>query len=104
MIDRMFQESGYTRPHIVFWNLRSTGTAPVKADVPGVTSLAGFSATYLRLFLNGGVDALRKLTPLAVLEASLGAERYDPIRAAVAKAQAGGEGDEEEKGQEVEKR
>ena len=50
------------------------------------------------------MDALRKLAPLAVLEASLGAERYDPIRAAVAKAQAGGEGDEEEKGQEVEKR
>ena len=40
-----------------------------------------------------------------MLEASLGAERYDPIRAAVAKAQAGGgEGDEEEKDQEVEKR
>lgn len=52
-----FKAKGYAVPHIVFWNLRATGTPSFQADAstPGVSIMSGYSQQCMADFLDTGV-------------------------------------------------
>jgi hypothetical protein len=63
-------------PHILFWNLRSTGGFPTMSNQPNVSMMAGFSPALLNQFCEQGMDAFQSCTPWSVLEQGLENERY----------------------------
>jgi len=79
-----YQEAGlrseykkpYKPPHILFWNLRSTGGFPSLSTQQNASMLSGFSPALLNLFCDKGLDALQSCTPWSVLEQTLENERY----------------------------
>jgi hypothetical protein len=66
----------YKPPHILFWNLRSTGGFPSMSNEPGASMIAGFSPALLNDFCDKGMDALLSLTPWNQLVSSLSKDRY----------------------------
>lgn len=66
----------YKPPHIIFWNLRSTGAFPTLSNQSNVSMLSGFSSALLNLFCEQGIDALQSCTPWSILEKSLANKRY----------------------------
>ncbi len=76
-IDRKFQESGYTRPIIVFWNLSGqTIDYPVPhADVPNCMLLSGYNDNIFYSIMDCKLPS-----PADMVEAILSAERYNVIR------------------------
>lgn len=53
-IQLMYNEAGYTMPHIVYWNLRAAKPAiPCTKDTSGVAMVSGFSSDLLKLFMDG---------------------------------------------------
>lgn len=75
-MERMYQDAGYTCPHILFWNLRSTDGFPSLSTVKGASMLSGFSPALLNLFCEKGVEALETLTPRSMMMESLAHPRY----------------------------
>lgn len=75
-IHDMFSKSGYTAPHLVFWNLRgNTPDFPATKDTKNVTLVSGFSADILSMVVQG-----HDLTPLEFLKRTvLENPRYDRI-------------------------
>jgi len=63
-------------PHILFWNLRSTGGFPSMSTEPGASMVSGFSPALLNDFCDKGMDAFHSLTPWSQLVSSLSKERY----------------------------
>lgn len=56
MITRKYQDSGYTLPQIIFWNLNHyAGTLPVKIKDTGTALISGFSPSILTSLLGGKV-------------------------------------------------
>ena len=51
MIERKYAQAGYTAPSVVFWNLNSSGNAPVKADKSGAALVSGFSPSIMASLL-----------------------------------------------------
>lgn len=52
-IDKMYRESGYTRPHIVFWNVNgSSDDFPVTANEHGTVLVSGSSPSILKAIIN----------------------------------------------------
>jgi len=70
----------YKPPHIIFWNLRSTSGFPTLSTQPNVSMLSGFSASFLNLFCEQGMEALESITPWAQLERTLENERYNIMK------------------------
>ena len=66
----------YKPPHILFWNLRSTGGFPCMSNEPGASMVSGFSPALLNDFCDKGMDAFLSLTPWSQLVSSLYKERY----------------------------
>lgn len=64
----------YPCPRIIFWNLRSTKTLPVKAYTPNVQMLSGFSPSLLELVMKGD------LNPYTTFRAAMDKGEYDVIR------------------------
>jgi len=86
-IQQMYHDLGmrvhgkpFKPPHIIFWNLRSTSGFPTLSTQPNVSMLSGFSASFLNLFCELGVEALESITPWAQLERTLANERYDIMK------------------------
>ncbi|WOH16150.1 hypothetical protein DCAR_0935699 [Daucus carota subsp. sativus] len=75
VIKKKFRKSGYRVPEIVFWNLRSSSSTPVKATQNGVAMLSGFSKNLLTLFLNG----TEEINPELVMEAAISGEEYQRL-------------------------
>lgn len=71
MIERMYQQAGYKRPQIIFWNLRTSHGSPAKFDEHGTALVSGFSPSIL-----GSVFQAVGMTPEAVVSETLGSERY----------------------------
>ena len=67
---------GYKPPHILFWNLRSTGGFPSLSNQPNASMMSGFSPALLNLFCEQGLEALQTCTPWSILNKSLENERY----------------------------
>jgi hypothetical protein len=90
-IETMYIEAGmrvhgkpYKPPHIIFWNLRSTSGFPTLSTQPNVSMLSGFSASFLNLFCEQGMEALESITPWAQLERTLENERYNILKEFIA--------------------
>ena len=70
-------------PHILFWNLRSTGGFPVLSSQGNTSMMSGFDPTILNMFCEMGMEALRGLTPFNCLVRSLNHVRYTPLEIAM---------------------
>lgn len=63
-------------PHILFWNLRSTGGFPTLSSQKNVTMMSGFSPALLNTFCEKGMDALQNCSPWSILNEQLNNNRY----------------------------
>ncbi len=64
---RRWQDAGYPLTGIVYWNLRATQGAPVKATEEGVVMLSGFSSSLLEAFLAGNMDKFSSVVKMLEL-------------------------------------
>jgi hypothetical protein len=79
-IERMYKESGYIRPQIVFWNVSGDSTDyPVSSGDHGTAMISGASPSVMKQVLEGGGD----FTPRSVLVDLLGSDRYSKVRTAL---------------------
>jgi len=75
-IDEMYALAGYTRPHIIFWNLNgSYDDFPADTGYKNVSLVSGFSTAMLSCLLKG-----EDLTPVSTLRECLDGERYKKVR------------------------
>lgn len=74
MIDRMYQDAGYTRPNVIFWNVRTSSGVPVKVDQRGTALVSGFSPSIMKAVL-----ACEDMTPKAVVLKTLNGARYEAV-------------------------
>ena len=74
MIERKYDEAGYTMPQVVFWNLRATGNVPVKADKSGAALVSGFSPAITTALLSADLD---EFTPEGIMRKTVMKDRYD---------------------------
>lgn len=70
---RLFAESGYELPTIVFWNLRDSKSIPIQKAEHGTILLSGYSAQQLSLLLNMNID---QITPFIFIEEVLNMKKY----------------------------
>jgi hypothetical protein len=82
-IQDMYSEAGirihgkpFVAPHILFWNLRSTGGFPALSTVSNCSMMSGFSPALLNLFCEKGMEALESCTPWSMLVESLNKDRF----------------------------
>jgi hypothetical protein len=68
MIDRMYQEAGYTRPNIIFWNVRTSEGIPAKITDNGTALVSGYSPNVLSSVLSGTMNPMNQV--LAILNES----------------------------------
>jgi len=73
MIERKYADAGYTAPQIVFWNLNSSGNAPVKADKSGAALVSGFSPSIMTALLSADMD---QFTPEGIMLKTVMSDRY----------------------------
>jgi len=82
-IEEMYAEAGnrlhgtpFKPPHILFWNLRSTGGFPALSSQKNVSMMSGFSPGLLNLFCDKGMDAFHNCTPWSILMETMNKPRY----------------------------
>lgn len=73
MIERKYANAGYVLPKIVFWNLNSSGHAPVKFNTTGVALVSGFSPAIAASILGADPDAF---TPEAIMLKTIMQDKY----------------------------
>ena len=84
-IDNLFDDAGrksnyktpFKAPHIVYWNLRSTGGFPALSTKKNISMVSGFSQVLLNSFCDKGIEFLRECTPWTILMNQLEHERYN---------------------------
>lgn len=74
MMRRKYENSGYTMPQVVFWNLNSYENTPVKSNEAGVALISGFSPSILKSVLSANPDAF---TPEGIMMKTIMNERYN---------------------------
>jgi hypothetical protein len=75
MIDEMYDEAGYVKPGIIFWNLHDNGgNFPAKFDEMGTCLISGFATSILKNVL-GGDD----MTPISIMNKTVNSERYEAV-------------------------
>ena len=76
MIEKMYADSGYKCPKIIYWNLasRNDKNKPVSFDKDGVGLVSGFSPTLLSNILGG-----ENITPYSMMMSVVDSERYSQI-------------------------
>lgn len=86
LIERRYADAGirvcgkpYKPPHILFWNLRSTGGFPTLSTQPNASMMSGFSPVLLNLFCEQGLNALQACSPWLLLVKSLANDRYQVL-------------------------
>lgn len=75
-IRQMYTDSGYTCPHILFWNLRSTSGFPTLSSTPNTSMMSGFNPALLNVFCEKGIEALQTATPWNMMLETLDNDRY----------------------------
>ena len=79
-IEKMYSESGYTRPQIVFWNVNGSSTDfPVCVGDHGTAMISGFSSSVMKAVLNGDDS----FSPYGIMRTTLDSDRLLPIRNAL---------------------
>jgi hypothetical protein len=83
VMEQKYSETGvriwgkpFKPPHILFWNLRSTGGFPCLSSQKNVSMMSGFSPSLLNFFCERGLDALRGCTPWSNLVEQMNKPRY----------------------------
>ena len=75
IIDVKYKNAGYTRPNIIFWDVRGDGNDfTVSTNKSGSTLISGFSPTIMSAILNGDT-----LDCWDIVNKILHSGRYDPI-------------------------
>lgn len=74
MIERQYNEAGYTRPIIVYWNLVAKDNVPVRFDTKGVVLVSGYSINILNSVLKGNLE---NMTPEKIMLDTISSKRYD---------------------------
>ena len=76
-IKEKYEESGYTIPKIVFWNLQSRreGNFPVQITDNGTALISGFSPSILKSVLTG-----EEMSPISIMNKTINSERYECIK------------------------
>lgn len=75
MIEAMYEEAGYKKPDIIYWNLNATGgNFPVEFDENGTALVSGFSPSILKSLLGG-----KNMTPESIMMDTVNDERYGVI-------------------------
>jgi hypothetical protein len=79
-IDKMYAESGYTRPQIVFWNVDGTSSDfPVSVGDHGTAMISGFSPSVMKAVLKGD----DRFSPYGIMRECLDDDRLLPVRIAL---------------------
>ena len=82
MVDTMYRQAGYTRPELVFWNLRAvSGQSPVQVTDTGVALVSGFSPAIMKNILAASDIAECQITPLDIMMNVVNSPRYAAIAA-----------------------
>jgi hypothetical protein len=86
LIEKRYAETGmrlynipFKPPHVLFWNLRSTGGFPTLSSQKNVSMMSGFSPVMLNLFCEEGIDALQSCNPWSLFLKSLDNVRYQVL-------------------------
>lgn len=66
----------FTPPHLIFWNLRTTGGFPSLSSTKNTSMISGSNPNLLNLFMDKGTNILQELTPWKLLQESLNNSRY----------------------------
>jgi hypothetical protein len=69
----------YEAPHILFWNLRKTKGFPSTSYTKNISFLGGYNSTLLNIFVNKGINELKKATPFTMLEYLVNNSRYNAL-------------------------
>lgn len=76
MIDEMYEEAGYVKPGVIFWNLNANGgNFPARFDESGTALISGFSPSILKSVLSNPDS----LTPVNIMNETVNSERYEPV-------------------------
>jgi hypothetical protein len=79
-IEKMYTDSGYTRPQIIFWNVNSSPSdLPISVDKNGTAMISGFSPSIMKYILQDGID----FTPIGIMRKTLDSQRLDLVRNAL---------------------
>jgi hypothetical protein len=74
MIENRYQAAGYRVPNVVFWNLASISTVPVRFDQRGTALVSGFSPAIMKSVLSAA-----DLTPYGIMLATVDTPRYSVL-------------------------
>ena len=75
MIRRQYEESGYSLPQIIFWNIQSRNkNFPVRYDESGTALISGLSPNIVKSVLGG-----KEMTPISIMNETINSERYSII-------------------------
>lgn len=72
-IKKLYNQSGYELPQLVFWNVRSAANVPIKYDDNGTCLVSGCSPSNLRTVLGENIN------PIDVMMETVYSNRYNPI-------------------------
>ena len=73
MIGHKYNQAGYTLPQIVFWNLNSNDSVPVKSDQSGAALVSGFSPSIVSSLLSADLD---QFTPEGIMLRTVMIDKY----------------------------
>ena len=75
MMRRMYDESGYSLPQVIFWNIQSRNkNFPVRCDESGTALISGLSPSIVKSVLGG-----KQMTPVSIMNETINSERYSII-------------------------
>ena len=75
VIEAMYEEAGYTKPNIIYWNLNAKGgNFPVEFDKNGTALVSGFSPSILKSLLGG-----KNMTPESIMMDTVNDDRYSVV-------------------------
>lgn len=75
MIRRQYDESGYSLPQIIFWNIQSRSkNFPVRHNESGTALISGLSPSIVKSVLGG-----KEMTPVSIMNETINSERYSII-------------------------
>lgn len=75
-IQSLYHEVGYEMPALVFWDVNSGGTVPIKVDDMGVCLVSGCSPSILQTVLGDNIS------PIDVMNSTVYSDRYSQISTA----------------------
>jgi hypothetical protein len=75
MIRRQYDNSGYSLPQIIFWNIQSRSkNFPVRYDESGTALISGLSPSIVKSVLGG-----KEMTPVSIMNETINSNRYSVI-------------------------